>query len=193
MTGEKLFKNYYEPKLIEQGIENIVLRTYTHIKGLSTDDPDNSTELVFTPRKEVDKRLEDIFSVYGENKGMAVTSIVSHKTEQKYLFLLDCSLEVSEENEKELIEILKKSTDVLPALKSSMLLRTKNSYHLICFVPLRKEDWQHHMAQAILLRNSKNEHVGDVRYIGHSLERTYGSLRISDYQGKPTPDFICYL
>lgn len=193
MIGEKLFKNYYEPKLIEQGIENIVLRTYTHIKGLSTDDPDNSTELVFTPRIEVDKRLEDIFYVNGENKGMAVTSLVSHKTEQKYLFLLDCSLSVSDENENELIEILKKSTNLLPALESSMLLRTKNSYHLVCFVPLNKEEWQNHMAQAILLCNSKKEHIGDVRYIGHSLERTYGSLRISDYQGKPTPDFICYL
>jgi hypothetical protein len=193
MTGEKLFKNYYEPKLIEQGIENIVLRTYTHIKGLSTDDPDNSTELIFTPRNEVDKRLEDTFSIHGEDKGMAVTSIVSYKTEQKYLFLLDCSLAATEENEKELIDILKKSSDLLPALKSSMLLRTKNSYHLVCFVPLSKQDWQYHMAQAILLCNSKKEHLGDIRYIGHSLERNYGSLRISDYQGKPTPDFICYL
>lgn len=193
MTGEKLFKNYYEPKLVEQKIDNVVLRTYTHIKGLSTDDPDNSTELLFTPRSEVDERLEDIFSVHGENKGMAITSIVSHKTEQRYLFLLDCSLSVTDENEKELIEILKNSIDFLPALKSSMLLRTKNSYHLVCFVPLNKEDWQNHMAQAILLCNSKKEHIGDIRYIGHSLERGYGSLRISDYQGKPTPDFVCYL
>jgi hypothetical protein len=193
MTGEKLFKDYYEPKLIEQGIDNVVLRTYTHIKGLSTDDPDNSTELLFTPRNEVDKRLDDIFSVHAENKGMAVTSIVSYKTEQRNLFLLDCSVSVSDENEKELIVILKNSKSLLPALESSMLLRTKNSYHLVCFVPLSKDDWQSHMAQVILLCNSKKEHIGDIRYIGHSIERGYGSLRISDYQGKPTPDFVCYL
>jgi hypothetical protein len=49
------------------------------------------------------------------------------------------------------------------------------------------------MAEAILLRNKNGDSVGDVRYIGHSLERGYGSLRLSDYLGKPTPDFICYL
>lgn len=193
MTGENLFTKYYEPKLIEQNIENIVLRTYTHIKGLSTDDPDNSTELIFTPRNEVDERLGSIFSYYGEDKGMAVTSLVSYKTKTKYLFLIDCSLSVSDENEKELIQILKSSTDIFPALKSSMLLRTKNSYHIVCFIPLNKEEWQNHMAEAVLLCNSKGECVSDIRYIGHSLERGYGSLRISDYQGKPTPDFICYL
>lgn len=193
MTGEKLFKNYYEPKLVENEIENIVLRTYTHIKGFSTDDPDNSTELIFTPRKEVDERLEDIFAVHGEDKGMAVTSIVSYKTEQRYLFLLDCALPVSENNEKELIKVLKDSVTVLPTLKNSMVLRTKNSYHIVGFIPLTKEDWQSHMAQAILLRNSLGEYIADIRYIGHSLERGYGSLRISDYLGKPTPDFICYL
>lgn len=193
MKGEKLFKEYYEPKLVEQNIDNVVLRTYTHIKGLSTDDPDNSTELIFTPRKEVDQRMEGIFFKTGEEKGIAITSIISVNAEQKFLFLLDCALPVSDQNKKELIQILKDSVEFMPGLKGGMVLRTLNSYHVVGFVPLNRTDWQSHMAYAILLKTKNEEPIGDIRYIGHSLERGYGSLRISDYQGKPTPDFICYL
>lgn len=186
----KLFKDYYEPKLIENGIENVVLRTYKHIKGFATDDPSNSTELIFTPRKEVDQRMDTFVD---SNSGVAITSLVGVKTEQRYLFLLDCGLSVSTENERELIEILRNSRDSLPALGSGMILRTLNSYHVIGFVPLNKTDWQNHMAKAILLRTKNGEPIGDIRYIGHSLEREYGSLRLSDYLGKPTPEFICYV
>lgn len=193
MRGEKLFKKYYEPKLIEQNIDNVVLRTYTHIKGLATDDPNNSTELIFSPRKEIDERMENIFSEGKEDKGMAITSLVSVKTEQKYLFLLDCGISVSDENEKELMNILKEARKSLSALKSAMLLRTKNSYHVIGFVPLTKDNWYKHMAHAVLMYTKSGEPVADIRYIGHSLERGYGSLRLSDYQGKPTPDFVCYI
>lgn len=193
MKGEKLFKEYYEPKLVEQNIDNVVLRAYTHIKGLSTDDPDNSTKLIFTPRKEVDKRMESIFFKTGEEKGIAITSIISVNAEQKFLFLLDCALPVSDQNNKELIQILKDSVEFMPGLKGGMVLRTLNSYHVVGFVPLNRTDWQSHMAYAILLKTKNEEPIGDIRYIGHSLERGYGSLRISDYQGKPTPDFICYL
>jgi hypothetical protein len=193
MKNDKLFKKYYEPKLVEQNIDNVVLRTYTHITGLSTDDPSNSTELVFSPRKDVDHKMDEIFAEVGEKKGMAITSIVSQKAQPKYLFLLDCTLSVSDQNEKSLLFALKKSLDTLPALKSGMVLRTKNSYHVIGFVPLSFNEWHRHMAQAILLRTEDGSHVGDIRYIGHSLERGYGSLRLSDYLGKPTPDFVCYL
>ncbi|MEQ1561712.1 MAG: hypothetical protein ABL899_03275 [Nitrospira sp.] len=188
-----LFKNYYEPKLLEQGVDNIVLRTYTHIKGFSTDDPNNSTELIFTPQKEVSRRINDIFSKTKLEKGVAITSIVSFKTSQKFLFLLDCGISVSDKNEKELISIIKKSKKKMKGLKRAMVLRTLNSYHVVGFVPLSFEEWQNHMAEAILLRNKKGESVGDIRYIGHSLERGYGSLRLSDYLGKPTPEFVCYI
>ena len=193
MKGEKLFEEYYESKLVEQNIDNVVLRTYTHIKGLSTDDPDNSTELIFTPRKEVDRRLKNIFFKTGEEKGIGITSIVSVKAKQRFLFLLDCALLVSDQNEKELIQILKDSVEPMSGLRGGMVLRTLNSYHAVGFVPLNENDWQNHMAHAILLKTKNEEPVGDIRYIGHSLERGYGSLRISDYKGKPTPDFICYL
>lgn len=192
MNSEKLFQKYYEPKLVEQGVDNVVLRTYVHIRGLSTDDPDNSTELIFIPRREVDKKMDKIFSKSGVEKGMAITSLVSQKTRQKYLFLLDCSLPISDSNEKELISIMKKSAEFLSALKSGMILRTQNSYHVIGFVPLSFDEWQSHMAQIILLKTKKGEPIGDIRYIGHSLERGYGSLRLSDYLNKPTPDFVCY-
>ena len=193
MRGEKLFKKYYEPKLIEQNIDNVVLRTYTHIKGFATDDPDNSTKLIFSPRKEVDERMDNIFLETLEDKGMAITSLVSVKTEQKYLFLLDCGIEISDENEKELIAVLKEAKKSLHALESGMVLRTLNSYHVVGFVPLSKDRWYKHMAHAILMYTKFGEPIADVRYVGHSIERGYGSLRLSDYQGKPTPDFICYI
>lgn len=124
---------------------------------------------------------------------MAVTSLMSVKARQKYLFLLDCKTPVSDENEKELLGILRNAEGAMPALKDGMLLRTLNSYHVIGFVPLEKDEWQAHMARAILLHTSRWEPVADIRYVGHSLERGYGSLRISDYLGKPTPDFVCFL
>jgi hypothetical protein len=96
-----LFRDYYGPKLFEQGIHNVVLRTYTHIKGFSTDDPNNSTELIFTPRKEVSDRLDDIFSKAKGNRGIAITSFVSKGASQRFLFLLDCGIPVSNKNEKE--------------------------------------------------------------------------------------------
>ncbi len=124
---------------------------------------------------------------------MAVTSLISAKTKPKFLFLLDCSIEVSGENEKELIESLAGAKSRMKGLGICMLLRTLNSYHVVGFVPLSSDEWHEHMVQAILLKNSKGQPFADIRYIGHSLERGYGSLRISDYLGKPTPDFICYL
>lgn len=193
MKGDKLFKKYYEPKLAEQGIDNIVLRTYKHIKGFETDDPENSTSLIFSPRKEVDKRLEDIFSKEEQDRGIAVTSIVSFETEERLLFLLDCSLPISKDNEKQLIELLKSGKKFLPGLESGMILRTLNSFHVVGFSPLRKEEWYDHMGRVILMRVKSGEPVGDIRYIGHSIERGYGSLRITDYLNKPTPDFICYI
>ena len=47
--------------------------------------------------------MTEIFALTGKEKGMAITSLVSQKTKQKYLFLLDCSLLVSDENERELL------------------------------------------------------------------------------------------
>lgn len=193
MRLEKIFEKYYEPKLIEHDIDNIVLVTYAHTKGLMTDDPKKPREVIFTPRKEVDKRIGDIFSKTKETRGISISSLISHNNRQKFLFLLDCSIPVSKKNEKELLETLKKSTDILYALKDGMILRTKNSYHVVGFIPLTRDEWQKHMAYAILLRTSKDQDIADVRYIGHSLERGYGCLRISDFENKPTPDFVCYL
>ena len=191
MKGDKLFTEHYEPRLLEQGIENVVLRQYTHVQGFATDDPDNSTQLIFTPRREVDARLEALSLLYGNEFGVSITSLVSHKTEQKWLFLLDCSLSVSRKHERELLDALCTALQALPALKGGMLLRTVNSYHVVGFVPLSKDEWQRHMAQAILLRTATGKSIADVRYIAHCLERSYGSLRLTDYQEKPTPDFVC--
>lgn len=191
MKGDKLFTEHYEPRLLAQGIENVVLRQYTHVQGFATDDPVNSTRLIFTPRSEVDARLEALSVLCGTEFGVSITSLVSHKTEQKWLFLLDCSLSVSQKHERELFEALKGSQHALPALKHGMLLRTANSYHVVGFVPLLKDEWQRHMAQAILLRTKEGSVIADVRYVGHCLERSYGSLRLTDYLGKPTPDFVC--
>lgn len=193
MRSEKIFQKYYEPKLIEHDIDNVVLVTYAHTKGLMIDDPKKPREIIFTPRTETDKRIEDIFSKTKESRGISISSLISHNTQQKYLFLLDCSIPVSKKNEKELIASLEKSIDFLYALKDGMLLQTANSYHIVGFIPLSKDEWQKHMAYAILLRTSKGEDIADIRYIGHSLERGYGCLRISDYENKPTPDFVCYL
>lgn len=188
MRGEKLFKKHYEPRLIENGVDNVVLRAYTHIQGLHTDDPENSTELIFSPTKEVDERLNDIFYHNGTQQGVAITSIISVDAKERRLFLLDCGLPITSENEEELTSLL--SSKPLKALEKNMLLRTQNSYHIIGFVPLSIEEWHEHMAQAILMRTASGNTVSDIRYIGHSLERGYGSLRLTDYKGKPTPDFI---
>jgi hypothetical protein len=188
---DKLFKSHYEPGLVRNNIQNVALRSYTHIQGLATDDPANSTEIIFTPRVEVDARMTSIFQLYGENKGMALTSIVSNMNKQRYLFLLDCGLACSEENEIELTRVLRDSIGVLPALYDGMILRTVNSYHVVGFIPLSLQDWVGHMAQSLLLKTSTGHPIADTRYIGHSLEREYGSLRISDYMNKPTPDFVC--
>ncbi|MFM2357702.1 MAG: hypothetical protein RJA61_439 [Candidatus Parcubacteria bacterium] len=193
MKREKIFKKYYESKLAEQEINNVVLVTYIHTKGLMMDDINNSRELIFTPLTEVDNRIKNIFSNTGEKRGISISSLISHKNEQKYLFLLDCKLPISDKNEKELVLSIHKSKHLLPALKNGMILRTQNSYHVVGFIPLSKEEWQKHMAYAILLRTNTDEDIADMRYIGHSLERGFGCLRVSDYEEKPTPDFVCYL
>lgn len=191
MQGDKLFTEHYEQGLLRQGIENVVLRQYTHLLGFATDDPHYSTRLIFSPRKEVDGRLDALAEPHDEEFGVSITSLVSHKTEQKWLFLLDCALSVSQMHERELLKILRTSLHVLTALTDGMILRTANSYHIVGFVPLSKDEWQRHMAQAILLSTHTGKPIADVRYVGHCLERSYGSLRLTDYQGKPTPDFIC--
>ena len=121
MKGDRLFTEHYEPRLLKQGIENVVLRQYTHVIGFATDDPENSTRLIFTPRKEVDGRLDSLAQLYGEEFGVSITSLVSHRTEQKWLFLLDCGISVSRKHERELLETLRAREQSLPALRGGIV------------------------------------------------------------------------
>ena len=193
MRGDKLFTNYYEPKLIEHNIENVVLRTYTHIRGLTTDDPENSTSIIFTPRDEMDRRMDVIFALSGEEVGMGITSIVGVGAKEKHLLLLDCAAKKTKPNDGALIEVIQSAAHSITALQDAMILRTVESYHVVGFVPLDKQEWQKQMSMSLLLKMPDGEPVMDTRYVGHCLEREYGSLRLSDYKGKPTPDFLCYI
>lgn len=193
MKGDKLFADWYGPGLRRNGIDNVVLRLYEHTPGRTADDPENSTQLVYSPRDEVDGRMTDLFSVFNEGRGIAVTSIVSRRAKQMYLFLLDCVLPVSNANTLKLLHILRAAKSDMNALSDSMLLQTENSYHVVGFLPLYQREWTEHMGRALLLKVAGNQQVADARYVGHSLDRGYGSLRISDYMGKPTPNFICHI
>lgn len=194
MKGDKLFTERYEPGLIQNRVKNVVLRTYTHIKGLATDDPDNSTEIIYTPRTEVDQRMSGIHEIFGEDKGIAITSLVSVGTEQRHLFLLDCALPRDRyPNGRRLIAAIERNQRSFPGLRDGMVLRTQNSFHVVGFKPLTLNEWYRHMGQALLLKTDDGQPIADVRYVGHSLERGYGSLRLSDYQGKPTPDFFDWI
>ncbi|MBX4212446.1 hypothetical protein KW787_03280 [Candidatus Pacearchaeota archaeon] len=187
----KLFLNHYEPGLTRNNLVNVVLRIYSHIKGLETDDPENSTELIFTPRSEVDQKLDKISELFREDRGIAITSLVGRSAELKHLFLLDCKLEASVENDSKVVEAFRCSKG-FTALSDGMILKTQNSYHIAGFVPLEFNKWIDHMGSALLLRTADGIPIADHRYIGHSLKRGYGSLRISDYQGKPLPIFLAH-
>jgi hypothetical protein len=191
MKDDKLFVERYEPRLKRQSIGNVVLRVYEHTPGVVPDDPEHSTKIIYTPRDEVDGRMTDLYSVSGEGRGIAITSLVSARAQQMHLFLLDCALPVATANTLKLVKVLRAAKNSMAALSDSMLLKTQNSYHVAGFLPLYQWEWAEHMGRALLLRTSDGQQVADVRYVGHSLDRGYGSLRISDYMGKPTPDFVC--
>jgi len=191
MKGDELFIEHYHPGLVAADVGNVVLRIYQHIVGLASDDPNRSTRVIYSPRDEVEDRLTLISDLFGEEYGVAITSTVSNGVLQRNLLLLDCSLPVSDENEQDLRMSIRSMQRHLPGLAPGMLLRTIHSYHLVGFNPLTLEDWQAQMAKSILVRTVNGQPIVDVRYVGHSLERGYGSLRINDYQDKPTPDYIC--
>jgi len=194
MKGEKIFREYYAPQLSAKYVDNVVLRVYDYIPELPMKEQiDGHATLIFSPLGEVEERIEKIFTETGESRGIGLTSIVSVRSMQKFLFLLDCSLPVCDESEEELLKIFRNSDDILPGVKSGMALRTKNSYHIAGFVPLDRQSWYEHMAHAILLKTEKGAPVADTRAVGYNISRGYGTLRINDYKEKPTPDFICFL
>ncbi len=193
MSDTNLFKEYYIPNLLAEDISNIVLRKYFHVKGVQADAPLDSTTLIFTPLSESATRVTRLAPQDDGAHGIALTSIISIGSEVKQLFLLDCGIPISCTNEVELLQLLDASRGIFPALKKGMLLRTKNSYHVVGFTPLSKEEWLKHMTSAIILCTKSGASVADARYVARSLARGYGSLRISSYEDKIEPEFVRYL
>ncbi len=193
MKPEDLFREYYLSNLLKNGVDNLVFRKYSHSIGANIDNPKDKTNLIFSNIILINEVLSKLFLTDDSTYGIAITSIVTHKTEIKFLFLLDCSLSISNENEKEVINIINKFKTNLKAFTNAMLIKTDKSYHIASFVPLSIEEWRYHMAQALLMQTSRGENIADIRYVGHSLERDYGSLRFSAYEDKKVPEFICYI
>lgn len=193
MHGEKIFRDNYLPPLEKMGITEMTIRDYAHTSGTVADDPSGTLMFRHVPLRDVDETITQLFQKHGgDNRGIAITSCVRTENGPKRLLLLDFALAVTLKNEQAIYHALRECAAESEAYKNSALMRTTSSYHLVGFTPLRYNAWVRAMGTALLLGGHELPMI-DTRYIGHSLMRGYGSLRVSDMGTKETPTLISYL
>lgn len=193
MQGEKIFLDYFFSPLKKEGVAEMTLRDYKHEQDRSVDDPSGTLTFRHVPLREVDATIDELFKCHdeGEDRGIAITSCVRTEIGLRRLLLIDFAIGVTLKNEHALYRALRASA-MFPGYKNGALMRTTNSYHFIGFTPLRYNAWVRAMGHGLLL-GGRDQPLVDMRYIGHSLHRGYGALRVSDMGTKETPTLVTLL
>ena len=121
---------------------------------------------------------------------IGLTSMVMTEKGIQSLLMLDYSLPQSTKAEKEIsekISIYNQSGDA-PYRMEGFLIRTNDSYHYLGKHITSKENFIHFLGSALLFReNNQTNFVVDDRWLGHSLKKGFGTIRIGKKDGKEFP------
>ena len=134
--------------------------------------------------------LQDLFLKIGEwqDEGFAVglTSIVMTERGIQYLLMLDYSLAPAPENEEELaakLSTFNASGDVNYRMEG-YLIQSNRSYHYIGKYVTTEENFINFLGSALLFRHTdQTGFVVDDRWIGHSLKKKFGTVRLGAKDG----------
>lgn len=123
--------------------------------------------------------------------GLASTVMTSNGI--SHLLMLDFSIPVSEESKEQLawrLETFNKSGDVSYKL-DGYLIQTGNSYHYLGKYIANESDFINFLGSSLLFRHADQNHfVVDDRWLGYTLKRNFGTIRIGKKNGE-YPIIIC--
>lgn len=193
MDGEKMFIEHFFVNLRSKGVTSLVLRSYRHDPGHSKDDPNKSVALFPATLDNVSGMHGRIFQECPNADRIAVTSLVRVDAKQRRLLLLDFAIPISFHNEVLVRTALRKAQKDFPKIFAcGTLMRTANSYHYVGLTPLSHHLWQKGMGLSLLFGGHDTQLI-DVRYIGHSLMRGYGALRVCDRDAFTIPTLCTFI
>lgn len=193
MDGDKMFIEHFFVNLRSKGVTSLVLRSYRHDKGHAHDDPNKNVALYSVALDRARNAITRIFEERPNADRIAVTSLVTIGTRRQRLLFLDFAISISFEHERLVRTALAAMKADFPKLYGTgVLMRTKNSYHYVGLTPLTLSEWRKAMGLSLLLGGHDHTLI-DARYIGHSLLRNYGALRVCDRDTLSAPTLCTFI
>ncbi len=170
------------------GVTSFLVRLYKNNtntgKSGVKEDPLGAVELINFPVADISTIGTWIDNKYRDGWLVALTSLFKNAKETLYLPVMDFSLPISRESEALLRERMTGVFDLYDNLGRGVLIETNNSYHFMGDTLLTEKQWIVFCANMLLLKHSsETRDIADTRYIGHSLERMYTCIRISEKEG----------
>jgi len=164
---------------LNQGITHFSLRLYHNkISLLNTDDVDFRYEWFSISKIPKIKEMIDGY----ENEGWSVglTSMVMTTEGIQHLLMIDFLADHSTAVEGDLIwklSTFNQSNDV-PYKLDGYLIKTNNSYHYLGKHITTQENFINFLGSALLFRHSGENYVIDDIWLGRSIKRRFGAIRL---------------
>lgn len=133
--------------------------------------------------------IESIILDFEQNDWtVGLTSIVMTSSGIQYLLMLDYSIEHDPKIEEELflkLNLFNKSGDVEYRM-DGYLIKTNKSYHYLGKYITSEESFVNFLGSALLFRHADQSFfIVDDRWLGHSLKKKFGTIRIGKkYEGE---------
>lgn len=164
---------------------HFLLRTYTHTLG-SISDPKGTFDYEWITADAVGGLSERVAKHEREGKHTGLANVVMTDKGIRYLLMLDFSIPVSSEAEQELLGKISDFNESGDAsyFMEGYLLQTKNSYHYLGTLLTTEENFRNFLGSSLLFRHGGEAcFVVDDRWLGHSLKKGFGTIRIDTKEG----------
>lgn len=176
------------PKIAEinPSITHFQLRLYKHTIGQGIESFKVDSEYHTVSITDLEKVASIIQSFEDKGWMVGLTSKVITTSGTQHLLMLDFSIPISKESENQIIEkmeIFNKSGDISYKL-DGYLIQTTNSYHYLGKHITGEHNFIHFLGSSLLFRHADQSYfVVDDRWLGYSLKRNFGTIRIGRKNG----------
>ena len=167
-------------------LTHVMLRYYTHELG-SIHDPKDTFDYEWISVSSLDTVAARIAECDASGTSIGLTNLVMTDRGLRYLLMLDYSIAISQNAEDEVCEKLSRfiAAHDVPYRMEGYLLQTNSSYHYIGLHLTTEEHFRNFLGSALLFRGKEDTGgVVDDRWLGHSLKKGFGTIRIGKKDGK---------
>ena len=167
-------------------VTHFMLRQYHHALG-SFRDPKDTFSYEWISVASLHLVRERIARCDAAGHSIGVANMVMTDKGLRYLLMLDYSIPISPSAEAELADKLSlfMASGDAPYRMDGYLLQTNSSYHYLGTYVTTQEQFVNFLGSALLFRHAENSgFVVDDRWLGHSLKKGFGTVRIGNKAGR---------